>query len=227
MYLNHILAETTPQYANTGVLKIEKSRSINEGDTSNNTNLSFSGHTGTHIDAPLHFDQYGKGLDMFRSDFWFCHNPFLIEYETTENEILTFSKLEKYLLKIPQETDFLLIKTGFEKYREEGSDSKYIFNGPGIAPDVGIWLRGHLKIKMIGFDFISLTSFKNRELGREAHRAFLSAEQKLFNGTVGEPILIVEDMHLSELKKSPVNACVIPFLYLESDGAPVTVIADY
>jgi len=227
MYLNHILTKSTPQYANTGIIEFEKSRSINDGDTSNNTNLKFSGHTGTHIDAPLHFDRHGKGLDVFRSDFWFCNHPFLIEYEATAAEVLTLSKLEKYLLKIPQETDFLLIKTGFEKHRSSGSDSKYIFNGPGIAPDVGIWLRNHLAIKIIGFDFISLTNFKNRKLGREAHRSFLLTDKKLLDKVVSEPILIVEDMHLSELNECPVNVCVIPLLYQNADGAPVTVIANY
>ena len=227
MYLNHILTKSTPQYANTGIIEFEKSRSINDGDTSNKTNLKFSGHTGTHIDAPLHFDQRGKSLDMFHSDFWFCNHPFLIEYEAAAEEVLTLSKLEKYLLKIPQETDFLLIKTGFEKYRSSGPDSKYIFNGPGIGPDVGVWLRNHLAIKMIGFDFISLTSFKNRKLGREAHRSFLLTDKKLLDKVVSEPILIVEDMHLSELNECPVNVCVIPFLYQNADGAPVTVIANY
>ena len=227
MYLNHILTNVTPRYANSGNLRLEKISSINKGDTSNNTQLEFSAHTGTHIDAPLHFDEDGKSLDMFCSNFWFCHHPYLIEYEAEEEEILTVEKLEKYLIKIPQETDILLIKTGFEKNRISGPDSKYIFNGPGIDPDVGVWLRNHLGIKMIGFDFISLTSFKNRELGREAHRIFLSNKHDFLDSDASEPILIVEDMHLSELKKSPVNVCIVPFLYTDADGSPVTVIADY
>src|SRR5690242_13799226 len=41
---------------------IEKSSSIETADTANVTTLSMSAHTGTHIDAPLHFIANGKDV---------------------------------------------------------------------------------------------------------------------------------------------------------------------
>ena len=225
MYLNHIINKNTPKYADNGSIELEKISSINMGHSSNSTKLSFSSHTGTHIDAPLHFDQSGDSLDMYSTEFWFCKKPYLIEYTALENEILTLSTLKNYLYSIPEDTDLLLIKTGFESYRNSNYKT-YIFHGPGIAPDVGLWLRNNRRLKMIGFDFISLSSYSNRELGREAHRAFLSKSFPGFNEGCSNPILIIEDMHLSEINNSVKSVVVAPLLYENADGAPVTVIAE-
>ena len=65
-------------------------------------------------------------------------------------------------------------------------------------------------------DFISLTSFQNRELGRESHRSFLGGEH---------PILLIEDMDLSQLSTSPLSIQCLPLLIYGLDGAPVSIIA--
>ena len=48
---------------------------------------------------------------------------------------------------------------------------------------------------MIGFDFISLSSYTHRNLGRKAHRAMLGKMD--ISGVQLDPILIIEDMDLS------------------------------
>jgi kynurenine formamidase len=65
-------------------------------------------------------------------------------------------------------------------------------------------------------DFISLTSYQNRELGREAHRMFLGGDR---------PILLIEDMDLSKIMNSPKSISCIPLLINGLDGSPVTIIA--
>ena len=77
------------------------------------------------------------------------------------------------------------------------------------------------KLKMIGFDWISLTCYENRSLGRDAHRAFLSS-------TINEirnmnPVLIIEDMKLSDAPTVLMNVLVSPLLYWQADGSPVSV----
>jgi len=72
----------------------------------------------------------------------------------------------------------------------------------------------------MGFDAISLTSFQHRELGREAHRAFL-CPHKTHN-----PILIIEDMHLEKLTHTPASVICGPLMLKDADGVPVTVIAE-
>ena len=117
IYLNHILSNNTPAYGNSGMLELAIARSILKGDTSNETTLRFSNHIGTHVDASYHFDNDGKCLDEYPANFWECNSPYLIEYEATPGEILELSNMISYLEKIPNETDILILKTKFEKYR--------------------------------------------------------------------------------------------------------------
>ena len=66
-------------------------------------------------------------------------------------------------------------------------------------------------------DFISITSYQNREIGRLAHRQFLGGKN---------PLLLVEDMDLSSLKKTPRSLICAPLLIENIDGSPVTIIAE-
>jgi kynurenine formamidase len=65
-------------------------------------------------------------------------------------------------------------------------------------------------------DFISLTAYQHRELGRAAHKAFLGGEH---------PILLVEDMDLNQLSSQPKSIVCAPLLMKGADGAPVHIIA--
>ena len=78
---------------------------------------------------------------------------------------------------------------------------------------------------MIGFDFVSLSCFQARDLGRRAHRAFLAQRPDGLE-EVAAPILVIEDMHLAELDVAPRRVVIAPLMYDAADGAPVTVIAE-
>ncbi|MCK5699959.1 MAG: hypothetical protein KAI29_02365, partial [Cyclobacteriaceae bacterium] len=73
------------------------------------------------------------------------------------------------------------------------------------------------KLKIVGFDFISLSSYQNRMLGREAHKKFL----------VEHDILIIEDMNFSGLKGNISQLIALPIMIDQADGGPITVIAKY
>lgn len=217
IFLSHDLNSETPTYGNTGIFENEIVRSIEAGDTCNNRRLTFDAHLGTHVDTPLHFDDRGRSITDFDSDYWVSNQVALIDVSVDPNHlILGMDELRELLMYLPPETDFLLLRTGYESVR--GTD-KYVLRGPGLGPDVGIWLRTHTEVRFIGFDFISLTSYTNRLLGRTAHLAFLGT-----NGP-GQPILIVEDMHLLHLDRAPDCIIVAPLRVRGIDGAPVTVFA--
>lgn len=44
-------------------VRIERMLDIEHGDAANVSTISMGSHTGTHMDAPLHFVRGGKGLD--------------------------------------------------------------------------------------------------------------------------------------------------------------------
>ncbi|MCW7462967.1 cyclase family protein [Leptospira limi] len=224
IYLNHILGLDTPSYANSGKMEILRTRSISKGDSSNEAELSFTNHMGTHIDAPYHFGSEGKALDEYPANFWVCESPYIIEYNAAPAERLGLETLLPFLKNIPDPTDVLILKTDFEKYRKDNLEY-YCFQNPAIEPEVGIWLRKNKNLKFFGFDYISLSSRSHRAMGRESHQAFLCAKVNDIE-IKGDSILLIEDMKLSELKQPVTKLIISPLLFEKADGAPVTVIAE-
>jgi kynurenine formamidase len=117
VYLSYPLKEQTPLYGNSGKLKFQRIRQIQNGESSNNTELHFPAHSGTHLDAQFYFDGNGKSLDEYTADNWEFDHTWLISYPTQKATILDFLMLEHELEAIPMETDLLLIKTDFSSYR--------------------------------------------------------------------------------------------------------------
>lgn len=213
IYLSYFMDEKTPLYGGGKGISIVSERSIANGDTANTKYLAFQNHSGTHVDFPNHFFETGKTSESFSADQWIFRKPFMVKKTAEENEIITLSGEE--LEKVPQDTDFLIIKTGFGKFRMEEKYWKY---NPGFSPKLANILRIQFPLlRFIGMDFISLTSFQNRELGREAHRSFLGGEH---------PIMLIEDMDLSQLNTSPISIHCLPLMINGLDGAPVTIIAE-
>ncbi len=210
--LSHFLNQETPCYAgNTSDISIEAASCICSGDSANSLIIKFKNHIGTHIDLPRHFSRNGKTLSDYPDSFWFFSNIQLIDLPCKPSQMIMVKDLEH---KINNSTDFLIIKTGFESYR---SEEAYWNSNPGIHSEVGHWLREKFPcLRAIGFDFISLSSFKNREEGRKSHRAFLDGESS-------EPIVIIEDMFLSEAPKEFKEIIISPLLIENADGVPVTI----
>lgn len=212
VYLSYFLDENTPLYGGEKGISITPDRNIEKGDTANTKRVSLHNHSGTHIDFPNHFFMEGKKSNDYEASFWIFNNPFVLEKKCNDNEIIDF--MEEELLKIPSETDFLIVNTGFYKIRTE---ERFWKNNPGFAPEVAAKLRSRCKnLRVLGMDSISLTSFQNRELGRASHRAFLGDHD----------LLLVEDMNLAQLDFNPTKLMCFPLLLNKVDGAPVTIIAE-
>jgi arylformamidase len=216
IFLSHWLNSKTEGFGGTKSFEAKFVRSKKNGDSSNQQNWNLSNHVGTHIDTPFHFDDNGKTLDQFSANDWIFKKPYLLDLETPQGSII---EPGTWCEVIPQNADLVLLKTGFERYR--GSETYWAKN-PGLSPELASWLRAERpSLRCLGFDFISITSFENRELGRKAHMAFLSPD---FPGT---PIMAIEDMHLKNLICSPTRVTVMPMMVEGADGSPVTIIAEF
>jgi arylformamidase len=211
IYLSYFLDSETPLYGGNKGIKIIPGNQISLGDSANTKNLTFHNHSGTHIDFPNHFFEDGNVSDNYEASFWVFNSPFVLNIDVNPGMIIKPSHEQIKLL--PPNTDFLILKTEFGKFRGE---EVYWNNNPGLDPDLADDLRIQCpSLRAIGMDFISITSFQNRQLGRIAHKAFLGKS----------PILLVEDMNLSQLNRQPFNVFCFPLLVKGIDGCPVTVIA--
>ena len=213
-YLSHYLSEKTPLYGNGKGIYFAADKEMIKGDSCNTTNLAFPNHSGTHIDLPYHFNPDGKTLNDYPATYWQFDVVQLIDLsgKVDDGQIIgpeLFTDLENF------ETELLLIKTGYGAYR--GTD-RYTITPPGLSADLAPFLRNNFpKLRCIGMDLISVSSYSNREEGRKAHHAFLNPEE-------GEPILLIEDMKLDI--DGPIDKVIVaPLLIDKADGSPCTVIA--
>ena len=169
---------------------------------------------GTHMDTPYHFIENGKKTLDYKAEYFCFDHIYLIEKLIDTGDLITLSINE--INSIPSDVEFLIIKTGYCKYR---SLDKYHNDNPGLESSLAYDLRKKFpKLRAIGFDFISLTSWNHREHGRLSHRAFLGEND----------ILVIEDMDLNNVyKEIKFDSLILaPLRTLDGNWGPVTIIAD-
>lgn len=214
IYLSHILDVETPGFGGAQGFFIQQVRRIANGDSCNQSEWRLSNHIGTHIDAPLHFSDIGQTVSAAEAAQWIFTQVAIVEISVNPGELIAPGD---WIAKVAGNTELLLLRTGFEKFR---SEELYWSSNPGLSTELANELRARLpKLRAIGVDFISATSFLHRKAGREAHQAFLDPAR------TGNPIWIIEDMSLKNLKSKPFQVTVAPVRVRDADGAPVTVFA--
>ena len=213
-FLSHHLSNDTPLYGGANDINISQENSIQAGDTANTLNLSFPNHSGTHVDVPYHFFEDGKKLTDYDASFWTFNHPVCVDVCGDDGYLV---KYDDVVDSINLDTDLLLIRTGYEKYRDENI---YWQKNPGLSVDLAKELRlKHPNVRAVGMDIISTTSRLHRKEGREAHREFLGSHYS------SDPILLIEDMALKQYSNDDAQIIVLPLLIVSADGAPCTVIA--
>jgi len=219
VYLSYPLSHSLTAYGNGNGLSIKQTRSMEKGDTSNNTEICVPLHFGTHIDFPKHFSTKGKMLDDYAPNSFIYNNVTIIHLENLdviEDYLIKPEHLIQMLDSCSNATEILLIKTGFCYKRN--TDEYWRF-GYGFGLGTAGLLRNYFpNLKAIGFDLISLNSFQQREIGRNAHKEFL----------IENEILLIEDLDLSSinLKDRIKQLIVSPLLIQGAEAAPVTIFAN-
>jgi len=210
--LSHPLSPDTPAYGGGEGMIVQEILKISKGDTANSSRLILPNHLGTHIDAPGHFFDSGPVLMDYPAEFWIFDSPTLVDVPGEDGYLISPEDVEAAL---SQETDLLLLRTGYEAYR---GSPRYWERNPGLAPEFCIWLRKNFsKLRALGMDIISVTSRLVRKKGRAAHRAFLDP------CALEKPILPIEDMALKYVKTQLSKVIITPFRVMGIDSGPCTV----
>ncbi len=213
-FLSYILDSSTPTYGNRNQFLIEKKSDISKGDVANDSFISTTVHIGTHIDMPYHFYENGQTIEDFNDDFWVFNRILFVEIEP-RYLIIQDELIEKLSLIKDDEFEILIVKTGICDYRDE---EKFWNENYGFSPEIYDYIvKKFSKVRVLGFDSISVSSFRERMIGKKAHKRFLNPDN---------PILLLEDMDLKKItKQSKFEKLVIaPLRIKKCDGLPCTVI---
>jgi len=193
-------------------MRIEPITRIAAGDTANTSRYVLPNHLGTHVDAPRHFFDSGPSLTDYPAEFWVFEHPLLVDVPGDDGYLVEPRDVEE---EITSETDLLLLRTGYEKFR---GSSRYWEHNPGLNPALGTWLRERFSnVRVVGMDVISVTSRHHRDEGRAAHRSLLDTNRS------GSPVLPVEDMSLVHVHGRLLRVIIAPFRVWEADGGACVV----
>jgi len=217
--LTHIISQSTPSYGNRDRVFIRDNSSIMKGETANSSCWVFSNnHIGTHIDSPRHFSATGKKIQEFDINDFFYDIVQLVDIGCQMGILIGIDEFEQIGKGIDPAVELLLIRTGYEQYRQA---DKYWNDSPGLAAELADYFRERYPdLRCVGFDFISLTSWNFRPEGRISHKAFLCPEND------ARPILVIEDMALGHIKNNIRSVVVAPLFVEDGNGGAVTVFAD-
>ncbi len=177
-------------------------KDIEQGDSANVSVLSMGAHSGTHIDAPLHFIRQGTGIDMMPLDTT-IGKARVIEIEDTESV-----KPEELLRHRLRRGERILFKTRNSSHVWQTDEfvEDFVF----ISDDAARFLveRG---VRMVGVDYLSVGSYKHG--GSYVHKTLL-----------GGGIWIIEGLDLSRVIPGKYELICLPLRLVRGDGAPARAI---
>jgi len=177
---------------------LQLSEDTDDGGTVRISQMHLSCHTGTHMDAPLHYLEGAPGLDEMplTATIGLCRVAEVRDPESVKADELT--RID------PKAGERLLLKTRNSRRRWESEpfDESFVHLRADAAE-----LLAERRIRTLGVDYLSVGSFHDG--GAETHRALLRAG-----------IWIIEGLNLGAVAPGDYELICLPLLVLGSDGAP-------
>jgi len=195
------LAPGLATYPGNPAFEITPVHRIADGDSANNSRLVMGTHTGTHVDAPLHFFDGRPGVDAMPLEL-LIGRVRVIDLPhrggITEQHLAAAGLREdiRVLLRTPNSA-LWNTTDGFR------TDYTYLTEG-GAKFLVG---QG---VKVVGVDYLSVEQYN--KAGAPAHHALL-----------GNGVIIIEGLDLSDAEAGQYEMYCLP-LRIAADGAPARVV---
>ncbi|HEY8422901.1 MAG TPA: cyclase family protein [Thermoclostridium sp.] len=202
-----IIDITRPIFSNMTVwpgdenVVVERVISISGGYKANISRIQACVHTGTHVDAPLHFIADGKSVDQLDIGLF------------TGIVTVIDAGNEKYITrKMFSDTDIKGSKAVFFKtpYSNLSLNEPFDINYAGLELDAAEYLI-ESGVKVVGTDALSVDKYSGGDF--IVHKALLSKE-----------ILIIEGLCLKNVLPGKYDYICMPMLIKGSDGAPARVV---
>src|SRR5262249_28691206 len=166
---------------------------VERGDIATVSSLEMGTHTGTHIDAPIHFIPGGAGADAVPLQN-LIGPARIIEIE--DPNAVTQAELRNYNLR---HSERLLFKTLNSQRCWNGSE--FVGDFVSLAGDAAAYLA-ELNTLAVGIDYLSVGS-------PEVHRTLLNAG-----------VVIIEGLNLSDVSAGEYEFLCLPLRIAGGDGAP-------
>lgn len=181
---------------------IERAQDQEKGDVATVSKMTLGVHTGTHMDAPLHFIRNARSIDEIPLDATMGRAR-VIEIGDSKS-----IKREELLGHAISAGERILFKTANSDHawNSDRFEENFIF----IAHDGASYLA-ECGIRCVGVDYLSVGGF--REDGPETHHALLEAG-----------IWIIEGLNLHGVAPGEYDLACLPLKLAGSEGSPARAI---
>jgi arylformamidase len=186
--------------------KFKQVASLIKGDMANLTQLSLSAHTGTHMDAPLHFVDGTKDISEMPLEAM-TGDARVFEIMTgkniTKDDLISAEKRQGKIIK----GDKILFKTKFSITNWTLEPFKEFY--PALSRDAAEYLT-EKEIMVVGIDYLSIAPFDNLV---EIHEILLK-----------KGIWVIEGLNLNQVEEGSYDIIATPLKIKGSDGSPARVL---
>jgi arylformamidase len=183
-----------PIYDRNPGVRLERELSIPRGDAANVTRLELGAHTGTHVDAPLHFFEGGDDANALPIEP-LIGRAYVADGGAIENAVDS-AALEA--CGIPPEADRVLLKTRNSRLWELDEFTRDFVR----LDESGARLLVERGVRLIGIDYLSIGD-------QDAHRVLLEAG-----------VAALEGLDLRRVEPGWYELICLPLRVVGSDGAP-------
>ncbi|MFY0606572.1 MAG: cyclase family protein [Cyclobacteriaceae bacterium] len=176
----------------------------------NASTLQLYSHSGTHVDAPVHFGVSDIGLDQMTLD-QFSAEAWLVDCtDIAGAELITIDHLGSIANKV-QPGDGLVFKTNWS---DKFGTPDYREKLPRISEELARWIVAK-KVKLIGVEPQSVADVNNLPEVTKIHEILL-----------GGGVTIVEGLtNLNEITQDKFQILALPLKIEGGDGCPVRAVA--
>ena len=207
--LTLIISENIPTFPGSPQPSFVQDKNI-KNDGYNSELLFLSSHTGTHLDAPYHFQEKGEKIHEI-SLKRLVSSAILVKSRKKGDQPITktdIQKFEKRHGKIPSGSA-VIFWTGWQKMIKNIS---YFIRNPGLSTAAAKYLVSK-KINLVGTDSPSIDLGKDKRF--PVHHIFSKNN-----------VLIVENLtNLEKIRSSKFHFVVLPLKLKGATGSPVRAIA--
>ncbi len=184
-------------YPGDPTVTTELASAIGRGDVVNLTRLDFGVHSGTHVDAPVHFLDDGHGVDAWPLDA--LVGPAAVVEARSVTGVLDREALHR--IGLPDSPRLLFRTTNSELWASDTFADDFVHfvkSGADVLVERGV--------RLVGIDYLSIGD-------EDAHKVLL-----------GAGIVAVEGLDLREAEPGAYELLCLPMKIAGSDGAPARVL---
>lgn len=220
--LSYPLTETAPVWpGNPPAAKTQPFSAIAAGDLANTTVLTLFSHSGTHLDAPKHFNDQGPCAFELPIDNYVFAAPLVLEVPKSDGQSIRRQELEAHEALLAA-ADLLFLRTGWSRYRS-AEPERYVHHNPMLHPDAARYLMDSFPdLRAIAIDAPSVGAPDQIPATAETHRILTGAGR-----ADGRFILIFEDLRIDSDLGRAQRVYAWPLFIEDSDGSPCTIVAEF